>query len=359
MSGLFRNAEDQNYSYSKKISLFKENNQKIAIKLANVHFEAKKICKNSLDKFSNKDFSGRTLKFIYNSIKNRENYEEQIISAIEDCYSIAYNDPKKLTNQLLKEFEKEPSLDLIQYLKKDEDNENEKYKDILNLLNNFLKNPSVDFNISDFINSCGFYTYQNIPELIKKIDNVLNKIKNYNKYFTIFKILNNILNEFVERKKIDIQEYRLDDKFLMKEINLPSIAKDKLLKYSQGKLFLLNTLIKNGIFPKIKWIDLFDYLKEKNKNLFDLCPNDSDDVTNAISIIFIYPQLFPSLYDIAKKDNDINKIIQSLSDSDKEDSVVELKERSDDDDKSNSNDSNSDSEKKSNSSSSSERKKKF
>ena len=47
----------------------------------------------------------------------------------------------------------------------------------------------------------------------------------------------------------------------MKKINLPSIAKDKLLKYSQGKLFLLNQLIKNNIFPKIKWIDLAEYLK--------------------------------------------------------------------------------------------------
>ena len=42
----------------------------------------------------------------------------------------------------------------------------------------------------------------------------------------------------------------------MKEINLPSIAKEK--------LFLLNQLIKNNIFPKIKWIDLAEYLKEKN-----------------------------------------------------------------------------------------------
>ena len=264
MSGLFQNAEEENNSNLKKKVLFKENNQKIAIKLANVHFEAKKICKNSLDKFSNKDFSGRTLKFIYNSIINREKYEEQIISAIEDCYSIAYIIPKELTNQLLKEFEKEPSLNLIQYLKKDEENNNEKYKDILNLLNNFLNNPSEDFNISDFINSCGFYTYQNIPDLIKEIDNVLNKIDKNNKYFAIFKILNNILNEFIERKKVDIQGNRLDDRFLMKEINLPSIGKDKLLKYSQGK-FLLNQFIKNDIFPKIKWIDLADYIKEKNK----------------------------------------------------------------------------------------------
>ena len=73
------------------------------------------------------------------------------------------------------------------------------------------------------------YISKYIPELIKEIDNVLNKINNNNKYFAIFKILNNILNEFVERKKIDIQGNRLDDKFSMKEINLPSIAKDKLL----------------------------------------------------------------------------------------------------------------------------------
>ena len=163
------------------------------------------------------------------------------------------------------------------------------------------------------------YISKYIPELIKEIDNVLNKIDNNNKYFAIFKILNNILNEFVERKKIDIQGNRLDDKFLMKEINLPSIAKDKLLKYSQGKLFLLNQLIKNDIFTKINWIDLVDYLKKNKyiKNLFDLCPINSDDVTNAISIIFIYPQLFPTLYDIAKNNNDINNNEQSSSESEK------------------------------------------
>ena len=165
---------------------------------------------------------------------------------------------------------------------------------------------------------------------------------------------------FIERKKVDIQGNRLDDKFLMKEINLPSIAKDKLLKYSQGKLFLLNQLIKNNIFPKIKWIDLAEYLKEKNKNLFDLCPLFSDDVTNAISIIFIYPQLFPTLYDIAKKDNEINNIDQSFSESENSDAEKEQSGSDNDDDKSNSNGSDSDSENKSNSSSSdsTERKKK-
>ena len=36
----------------------------------------KKICKNNYDKFSSGDFSGRTLKFIYNSLINRDKYEE-------------------------------------------------------------------------------------------------------------------------------------------------------------------------------------------------------------------------------------------------------------------------------------------
>ena len=75
--------------------------------------------------------------------------KNKLISAIEDCYSIAYINPKPLTNHLLKEFEKEPSLKLIQFLKKDEENKNEKYKDILNLLNKFLVDPSNDFDISD------------------------------------------------------------------------------------------------------------------------------------------------------------------------------------------------------------------
>ena len=135
----------------------------------------------------------------------------------------------------------------------------------------------------------------------------------------------------------------------MKEINLPSIAKDKLLKYSQGKLFLLNQLIKNDIFPKINWIDLVDYLKENKyiKNLFELCPINSDDVTNTISNIFIYPQLFPTLYDIAKNNNDINNNEQSSSESEKSDS-----DSDNNNDDSNNNSSNSDSENKSNSSSS-------
>jgi len=32
--------------------------------------------------------------------------KNKLISAIEDCYSIAYINPKPLTNHLLKEFEK-------------------------------------------------------------------------------------------------------------------------------------------------------------------------------------------------------------------------------------------------------------
>ena len=83
LSGLFQNAEFSiDDSNSKKIVFFKENNQKIAAKLENVHFEAKKIRKNNLDKFSNKDFSERTLNFIYNSLINRDKYEEQI----NKCY---------------------------------------------------------------------------------------------------------------------------------------------------------------------------------------------------------------------------------------------------------------------------------
>ena len=131
----------------------------------------------------------------------------------------------------------------------------------------------------------------------------------------------------------------------MKKINLPSIAKDK--------LFLLNQLIKNDIFPKINWIDLVDYLKENKyiKNLFELCPINSDDVTNAISIIFIYPQLFPTLYDIAKNNNDINNNEKSSSESEKSDS-------DNNNDDSNNNSSNSDSENKSNSSSSNSKERK-
>lgn len=64
------------------------------VKLANIHYSSKKFAQNKLQSFAGqKNFSGRSLKYIYNSVDIR-NYDlsEAIISVIEDCYSYSYKE---------------------------------------------------------------------------------------------------------------------------------------------------------------------------------------------------------------------------------------------------------------------------
>ena len=85
----------------------------MAARFANVHQYAKNKYKNEIDKFAGKkQFSGRTLNFVFNSLYNREDIKEQVISAIEDCYSVSYENPNQLKEELLKEFCENPSPEL-------------------------------------------------------------------------------------------------------------------------------------------------------------------------------------------------------------------------------------------------------
>lgn len=103
----------------KQNGLFGKNATEMAARFANVHQYAKAKCKNEIDNFAGKkQFSGRTLNFVFNSLYNRTDFKEQVISAIEDCYAASYKNQNQLKEELLSKFCENPSIELKNNLNK-------------------------------------------------------------------------------------------------------------------------------------------------------------------------------------------------------------------------------------------------
>ena len=265
MSGLF-----------KQNGLFDKNATEMAARFANVHQFAKKKSKDEVDKFAGKkQFSGRTLNFVFNSLNNRDIFKEQVISAIEDCYAVSYENPDLFKNELLKKFCEPPSVELKNNINKNENEAEQK-----NLL----------------VSLIGSYQYKDLKQLKKKVSEIQNKIINIDgkeKDYSLLKIIQNIIEEFLKRENINP---KLKESFRVKQISKPSMSNENFLKYAQGKYLLLYALLKNDFSFNMNYRGINDYLKESNNEenpkdslFYELAENDegfNDILNQALSVIY-------------------------------------------------------------------------
>ena len=312
---LFENDESNISSGLVLSGLFKQNNlfgknaTEMAARFANVHQYAKNLSKTEIDKFAGKkQFSGRTLNFVFNSLNNRDELKEQIISAIEDCYSVSYVNPEKLKGDLLKKFCEQPSVELKNNINKNENEAEQKYSEINEVLENLTKTDTkLDFNL--FVSLIGSCEYKYLKQLKTKISETQNKIIEVKKdIYSLLQIIQNLIDEFIRRDNITP---KLKESFKVKQISKPSMSNENFLKYAQGKYFLLYALLKNDFNFAISYKNINDYLKEANNEnykkiiFYELTENNekpNDLLNQALSIIYSYPELNESIG--YKKDNE-------------------------------------------------------
>ena len=316
----------------KKMSTIRKFIRELSIKLTNIHFNSKIFAKDKIMSFAGqKNFSGRNLIYIYNTIKSRKNnLPEAIISVIEDCYCNSYKNPKEMEENLIHLFnEKHKNYnEIMGFLRRDEEDTREKYEPLFLLIDEYLeKKESFDFNI--FLNYFDNILYKDLEEIKKNIEYVINILEakeqtNYNKYFCFFRIILNIVNSLL---LIDEKDKLNEKKCLEKAITDPIISKKlKSVKYSQKKYLLLKELLKNNFVSlNLKYEKYNDYeVKIKNKEIknpyFELFIYNNDNkyfILNAIALSFIYPEIanddnFEEKLNIPQYQKDIAMILIKL-----------------------------------------------
>ena len=150
-------------------NLMKEDLRTLGIKYANIHHYSNELAlKNREDFAGKKTFSGRSIKFILNSLeKNSNDLNGGIISVIQDIYCYPYKKSQKTLKQdLINKFVDSPITELMQYLRNDEVMAKEKYKSIMKDLIMIKTNPDMPFDIYQFIISTFAYIYKDIRSLI-------------------------------------------------------------------------------------------------------------------------------------------------------------------------------------------------
>ena len=124
--------------------LSKKEIRQLSSKLANIHITSKNFAKDKLSLFAGqKNFSGRSLKYIYNTIKVRiNNLNESIKSVIQDCYCNSYKTPEELEEILITAFNEEPANynEIMNYLRRDEEDAKERYESLYPIIDNFIEN---------------------------------------------------------------------------------------------------------------------------------------------------------------------------------------------------------------------------
>ena len=167
----------------KGIKLNKKQVRELAIKFANIHLYSKKFAKNELELFAGqKNFSGRNLKYIYNSV-NIRNYDlcESIISVIEDCYSNSYKKPDDLKKILIKKYLEKPENfnETMDYLRRDEDDIDKKYEQLILIIDEYT-NKQTPFNFTKFLEHLDRILLKDIKEILDKINEYLIILDNNN-----------------------------------------------------------------------------------------------------------------------------------------------------------------------------------
>ena len=286
--------------------------RELSIKLSNIHLNSKNFAKDKILLFAGqKNFSGRTLKYIYNTIKARkENLAESIISVIEDCYCNSYKKSKEMETYLIQLFNKKYDNynELMNYLRRDEEDAREKYEPLFMIMDNYIKDLS-PFKFVTFLDYFDNVLYKDINEIKKNVEQVINYLeikKINNEYYIFFRIIFNILNSLI---LIDDKEKAKEKKCLEKKIIDPMISK-KLLsaKYGQKKYLLYTHLLQNNFLNlNIRYEKYNDYeIKLKNneeiKNpYFELFTKEGNLISNSVTLALLYP-------DISNDDNFDEKI---------------------------------------------------
>ena len=166
-----KDEENNNDKYIIK-NIDEEKMRDIAARFASVHNVAKKFSLENLDDFAGKKpFLGTSLKFIYNSIKSKNNnLKDLIISIIEDCYCFSYK--KNIDNfkvMLLNAFLKTPETKIIQYLRRDENEIDKRYSFLIKTLEHFKKDSNID--LKNLINQLGYVQFNHLPNIKTKVEN--------------------------------------------------------------------------------------------------------------------------------------------------------------------------------------------
>ena len=221
--------------------------RELSIRLSNMHLSSKNFAKDKLSLFAGqKNFSGRTLKYIYNTIVSRKNnLPESIISVMEDCYCNSYKEPEKMKEFLIGLFNKksENYNEVMSYLRRDEVDAREKYEPLYKYIDDYLNDQKTPFKINVFLDYFDEILYKDINELRKNIEQVIISLEakdNIGENYIFFKILFNILNSFI---LIDESEKLKEKKCLEKKITDPIISKKLLsIKFGQNKYLLLRHL---------------------------------------------------------------------------------------------------------------------
>jgi MoxR-like ATPase len=241
-------------------NILKEDLRILGIKFASIHHYSNELAiKNKEDFAGKKTFSGRSIKFILNSLKIRQKQlEEGIISVIQDIYCYPYKkSQKELKSSLINKFLETPNNELMQFLRNDEINVEEKYKSIKKDLISIEKNPEISFDMYEFIISTFVYIYKDIPYLIEELEKCLSTLNIENMNYTYISIFRTILNNYWQRKG---NEKEISKSLTKKKIDDLDLAKeDEFLRIPQNLLFVYHSLLKKKLIKRIANLDYLTY----------------------------------------------------------------------------------------------------
>ena len=290
---LFKNEKEN----QRNIILDKKLIKELAIRLANVHTEAKEFTKEKIQLFAGqKNFSGRSLKYIYNSI-NKRNYDlaEGIISALEDCYSFSYKNPKEMKNELILSFFEDSKNfnDIMSYLGRDEKDITEKYESLIKIIDDYIE-KQIKFNCITFLDNLDKLLCKDLEDINTKIENSLKILKEKNiisdKYIFL-NVIKKILSSMIEKinEDNDCAEIKISD------LELSNRNED--ISSEQNKYLLLRKLIEkkyfnfNMIYKEYdSYIEQIEKLNIENP-FFELFKKDNNIVVNSIMLGILYPEM--------------------------------------------------------------------
>ena len=246
--------------------LMKEDLRTLGLKFANIHHYSNELAiKNKADFAGKKIFSGRSMKFILNVLETHpDNINEGIISVIQDIYCYPYKKSQtELKNNLINKFVELCENELMQFLRNDEVDPEEKYKTIINDLIKIKTDQDINFDMNQFINSTFAYKYKDIPKLIEKIEECLSFIDIENINYTYLSLFKVILNNYLVRRGSD---EKIIKSLKQKNINDLDLSKeDEFLRVPQNLLFIYQGLLTKNLIKKISFISYTKYYDIINK----------------------------------------------------------------------------------------------
>ena len=243
-------------------NLLKEDLRVLGIKFASIHHYSNELVeKNREDFAAHKTFSGRSIKFILNSLKlNQNNINKGISRVIQDIYCNSYKKSQfELKKKLIEKFVDYPINELMQFLRNDEVITEEKYKTILKDLKKIKENPETSFDMCQFIVTTFAYIYKDIDDLINEIENCLISLDIENINYTYLSLFKRILRNYKTREG---SENEIEEILTKKNINDLVLSKeDEYLRIPQNLLFNYQILLKKKLIKRISHINYLIYLE--------------------------------------------------------------------------------------------------